>query len=735
MFVILAFLIEGAIAISWIFVLRPHIEADIESKINALAQTQSAAIEEALSGEKIDKESVLKAIDNLFLLKDAETEIPFVSGVELFLDYDALNVPEGSLDIKRWQLSEANNEKENFYNVEIALFSTRTRELLGIAQFSGSRYSFEFFEKKVRNTFFIATLATMVLLLAAWLVLLFLLKPLNLLAESLSSRTIQHIEPLDERYGRFVSSEIRLVHMKLNELLTKINEYTREQETLNTILSTQQETSIDGIIVVDDEGRILTYNRRFIDMWRLSDNVMHRGSGNYALLNVRDKILDPSDFLSQIKYFTENPGEKGFQELELKDGSIFECYSSPMKGGDDNFFGRVWYFRDITKSKNLESQLNQARKMESIGTLAGGIAHDFNNILGIILGNADLTKISLEGGEPVEAYIDEIRTACFRAKKMVEQILVFSRKSDQEFLPISINKVIEESVKLIRSTIPSTISISLNLSDKEDIITGDSTQISQVMLNLCVNSAHAMRETGGTLDISVSGFDAGDKSMIQYYNLPEGKYVEIKVGDTGHGIHPDILGRIFDPYFTTKGVGEGSGMGLAVVHGIVTGHNGRIRVESAPGKGTVVRMVFPAVYEQPIIENDSVDTLFRGTEKILIADDEKSITLLLTHLFERLGYSVTAGNDPVEVYKVFENDPNGFDLLLTDMSMPRMTGADLIRKIKAIRPDMPVILCTGYSDMMDEQKAVELDVSSFVLKPLALYNVAETVRKILDSEK
>ncbi|MGD9159199.1 MAG: response regulator [Desulfobacteraceae bacterium] len=863
MFVILAVLIEGTMAMYWVYSLRPRIEADIESKIKALAQTQSASIAKALSEEKVNRNMVLKAIDSLFLLKDAETDTPFVSGVELLIDYDAIVVPAGSLDINRWQHSHADDEMQNFYNVEIPLFSSRTKELVGIARFHGSKHSFQYFEKEVRKSFILATLGTMVLLLAVWLVLLSLLNPLRLLAESLSSGHIKDIEPLKTR-GRFVSSEIRLVDMKLNELLAKINEYTMEQENLNVILSTQQETSLDGIIVVGDKGDILTYNRRFMDMWGLSADIMNSGSGNYVLVHVRDKIKVPSAFLAQIRYFADNPGEKGFQEIELLDGSIYECYSSPMKGRDEGFFGRVWYFRDIsarreaenslweseeryrhflqnfvgvayqadkdtfeftmihgrvrdisgyeeqeildgkmtlrglihtedidavmddisrlqagaeyvidneyrlclkdgrikwirdicrmvdpggnkpgflqgafydiTKSKNLESQLNQARKMESIGTLAGGIAHDFNNILGIILGNAELIKISLIDGEPVEQFVEEIRVACLRAKKMVEQILVFSRKSDQELLPVSVNQIVDEAVKLIRSTIPSTISISLNLPDKEDIITGDATQMSQVMLNLCANSAHAMRETGGALDITVAGFDTGNETLMQYYDLPDGRYIEIKVSDTGHGINPGIIDRIFDPYFTTKGVGEGSGMGLAVVHGIVTGHEGRIRVESVHGEGTVVRMVFPAVYKQPKKEKEQADTLFSGTEKILIADDEKSITLLLTRLFGRLGYSVTSGTDPVEVYEAFKNDPEGFDLLITDMAMPNMTGADLSRKVKEIRPDMPVILCTGYSDLIDEENAMEYGISRFIMKPLELYDVAETVREILDKK-
>ncbi len=744
MFVVLAFVIEISIALYWLYFMMPHIESDIESNIKALAQTQGNIIAKSLSDGEINREKIISAIDDLFLLRDSITGTPFVSGIELIMDYDVLKeVPEGSLDISRWQDVKTKKADDNYYNVEIPLFSPDSRELFGIARFHCSKYSFTHFEKSVKKSFIVATCGTIILLLAAWMILLYLLKPLQFLAESLAGGNIREIEPVSSRC-RVVSSEIRLVDMKLAELLGKVNEYTGELEALNRTLWDSEEKyrqflqNFVGIAYQADKESL-----EFLLIHGYVKDISGYEEGEILEKRLTLKELIHPEDIRKVMSDIDNLKMGAVQVIDneyrisRKDGKVKWvrdiCRIINPGVGKKSFIQGAFY--DITESKNLESRLYQAQKMESIGTLAGGIAHDFNNILGIILGNAELTQITIsEGGAPLE-FIDEIKTACLRAKKMVEQILVFSRKSDQEFAPININRVIRESINLIRATIPSTISISVNIPESDDNIIGDSTQLSQVMLNLCANSAHAMRETGGALDISVIRFGARDRERIKYYDLPDGEYAELIVKDTGHGIQPDIIERIFDPYFTTKGVGEGSGMGLAVVHGIVTAHNGKIRVESAPGKGTTIRIAFPVVNEQPEKENESSGTLFRGSERILIIDDEKSIVTLLTYLFERLGYTVTSGTDPVEICKVFENDPDKFDLIITDMTMPKMTGIDLTRKVKALRPDMPVILCTGYSDLIDEQRAIEAGIEKYIMKPLALYNVAETVRRVLDSRQ
>ncbi|MFC1823660.1 PAS domain S-box protein [Thermodesulfobacteriota bacterium] len=396
-------------------------------------------------------------------------------------------------------------------------------------------------------------------------------------------------------------------------------------------------------------------------------------------------------------------------------------------------------FRDITerlqaeeKRKKLEAQLQQALKMEAIGTLAGGIAHDFNNILGIILGNTELAMMDTPAWSPARHNLVEAQKACIRARDVVKQILTFSRMSDEEIKPFRITPIVRESLKLLRSSIQSTIEIRQNISASRDIVHGNPTQINQVLLNLCTNAAFAMRETGGILEV---GLEDGvfDKEGIQkYQNLTSGTYAVLTIKDTGAGIEPDILNRIFDPYFTTKRVGEGTGMGLAVAHGIVQSHGGQIAVESIPNEGTTFRVLFPSVEEKVPDESDGIIRLPRGDESILLVDDEKAMVDTVRPILERLGYHVTAKTSSLEALEAFRHDPNVFDLVITDQTMPNMTGVALTREITEIRPDIPVILCTGYSEMVDEARAKEIGMQAFVMKPIVMSEIAVTIREVLD---
>ena len=396
-------------------------------------------------------------------------------------------------------------------------------------------------------------------------------------------------------------------------------------------------------------------------------------------------------------------------------------------------------FENITARKiaeeereKLETQLRQAHKMESVGTLAGGIAHDFNNILGIILGNSELAMDDVPEWNPARQNLQEIRTACLRAKDLTKQILAFSRKSGEELKPVKIGAIVKEALALLRSSIPTTIAIHQDISSESDVVRADPTQINQILINLCTNAAHAMQEKGGVLEVTLENITITKNTAVNYHNLTAGDYVQLTVTDTGHGIDSDILERIFDPYFTTKNVGDGSGMGLAVVHGIVKSHDGDILVRSEPGKGTTFHVLFPSTKEAPEEKNEDTAEIPRGSESILIVDDEKAMADVTQSMIERLGYQVSARTSSIEALEAFRSNPDRYDLVITDYTMPNMTGVELAEKLLELRPDISIVLCTGYSERIDEKKAKLRGIRAFVMKPIALNELAKTIRDTLD---
>ncbi|HIJ56162.1 MAG TPA: response regulator [Deltaproteobacteria bacterium] len=396
-------------------------------------------------------------------------------------------------------------------------------------------------------------------------------------------------------------------------------------------------------------------------------------------------------------------------------------------------------FENITERKRaeeerekLEAQLRQAHKMESVGTLAGGIAHDFNNILGIILGNSELAMDDVPEWNPARQNLREIRTACLRAKELTKQILAFSRKSGEELKPVKIGTIAKEALALLRSSIPTTIAIHQDISSESDIVRADPTQINQVLINLCTNAAHAMREKGGVFEVTLENINITKNTAVNYHNLTAGEYVQLTVTDTGHGIDPDVLERIFDPYFTTKNVGDGSGMGLAVVHGIVKSHGGDILVRSKPGKGTTFHVLFPCIREAPEPKIEVAAEIPRGSENILIVDDEKAVADVTRSMIERLGYQVAARTSSIEALEAFRSNPDRYDLVITDYTMPNMTGVELAEKLLALRTDIPIVLCTGYSEQINETKAKSKGIRAFIMKPIALSELAKTIRNTLD---
>jgi PAS domain S-box-containing protein len=383
--------------------------------------------------------------------------------------------------------------------------------------------------------------------------------------------------------------------------------------------------------------------------------------------------------------------------------------------------------------ERLELKLQQAQKMEAIGTLAGGIAHDFNNILGAILGYAQLTQMHTTTDPRVQGYIGNIFKASERAKSLVEQILTFTRQGKSQKVPSDIAIVVKEVVKLLRATIPSTIAIVQKIPSKLGTVMADQTQIHQVLMNLCTNAAHAMEARGGQLTVTLKEHTVdGPAAAAGEDDLAPGRYLKLSVGDTGAGIDNSVLDRIFDPYFTTKSVGEGTGMGLATVHGIVNDHGGRVTVDSVPGEGSVFSVFFPVLESKTEVSGAHAATYPRGSERILFVDDEALLVEVGVEMLIDLGYDAVGSTDPAEALKMLEQQPEGVDLVITDMTMPGMTGDQLAAAILDLRPGMPIIICTGFSKRLSSVKASSLGIHAYLMKPVTVQELSHTVRDVLD---
>lgn len=383
----------------------------------------------------------------------------------------------------------------------------------------------------------------------------------------------------------------------------------------------------------------------------------------------------------------------------------------------------------------LETQLLQARKMEAIGVLAGGIAHEFNNILTPISGYAAMTLEDLSGNSEAGKYLGEILKASERAAELIRQILTFSRQADLKMSPLKIQFVLGEALKLLKSTLPATIEIVDKADRNCGYVLADSTQIYQVVMNLCTNAFHAMWETGGTLEVDLTEIQVMHAGIPPYPGMKPGKYVALTVGDTGTGMDGGIVDRIFEPYFTTKEEGKGTGMGLAIVHGIVTNHNGYITVDSEPGKGSAFHVWLPLIESLPKAAKKIAETLVpRGDEHILFVDDQEPIIKMAKKMLGKLGYKTTARQSSLEALHTFQTWPEQFDLVITDMTMPDMTGDILAKKVKGIKPDMPVILCTGFSDRINREKAKAIGIAEFVMKPFIRDKLARIIREVLDRD-
>ncbi|MCF8092579.1 MAG: response regulator [Desulfotignum sp.] len=491
-----------------------------------------------------------------------------------------------------------------------------------------------------------------------------------------------------------------------------------------------------GYVCLDIKGVILNANLTLANM--LSEersSLIDQALSGYVHFEDQDIYY---------RHLTDLAGSKKRQICELRmnrsDGTILDVQLESTVFSYQSW--RPEQYRtviiDIAERKQMEKErealrlkLHQSHKMESIRTIAGGIAHDFNNILFIINGNVELAVEETRDWHPAYPKLEKIRTATVRAAEIVKLLLGFSQTSDGEQTPMDLVCVIKDALILLRASIPTSIDIHTKFPDRAVMILSDKIQIGQILMNLCTNASQAMEKTGGLLEIRVET-RVLPKGAVD--GCPAGNYAEITVKDNGPGIDPGILDRIFDPYFTTREVGKGSGLGLAAVYTIVKNHKGTITVQNRPEGGALFTMLFPMVEQKPETTIKSMYESLHGTERILFIDDEENITQMALESLKLFDYRVEAMSDPEDALAVFTLNPGYFDVVITDMTMPKMTGARLAEKLINIRPDIPIVLCTGYSSLIDEKKARQLGIAAYMMKPVPMSEIAKTIRKLMDQK-
>ncbi|TAL17980.1 PAS domain S-box protein [bacterium] len=510
------------------------------------------------------------------------------------------------------------------------------------------------------------------------------------------------------------------------------NDITERKESEKNIsrLAAAVEQSADDIIITDTGGIIQYVNPAFTQTTGYS---FTEAAGRHINMLLRGRHTEEATHLEVLQELKAGHIWKGRILNLAKDGRniLQEVTISPIKRPSGEIIGYVSTQRDITRQVEVETHAAEAQKLEAIGTLAGGIAHDFNNILSAIVGYTEL--VMDEVTDPmVREDLQGIFKASTRAKDLVKQILMFSRKGSDAARPVQLKPLVKEALKLLRASIPATIEFKADIKSEASVM-ADPTDIHRIIVNLCTNAAIAMKEHGGLLEVGLEDVELDLLFTAKHTEAAPGKFVRLTVRDTGVGMTPEVRARIFEPFFTTRPHGEGSGMGLAVVHGLVARLGGTISVNSEQGKGSAFQLFFPVLHEEAAFAPEIHEPPLPGTERILFVDDEVMVANIIFKALEKLGYKVTARTSSMEAYETFRANPKSFDIVITDMTMPVMTGDELIFKIRTIRPDIPAILCTGYSELITEEKAKSLGIEEFYMKPFVIQKLTGIIRKLMDN--
>ena len=508
-----------------------------------------------------------------------------------------------------------------------------------------------------------------------------------------------------------------------------------------SLLNATLESTAEGVLAVDMKGKVTGFNRRFLEIWRIPEELASRRDDTELLAFVLDQLQEPEAFRQRVSDLYATPEADSCEVIEFKDDRVIERRSRPERL-DGGIIGRVWTFADITERRRaeearrkLEAELAHTGKLEALGTLAGGIAHDFNNLLTAILGYTQFAQGALPSEHPARGDLDVVLGASERARQLVQQILTFSRKRPAERQPVTLDGVLHEAATLLRASIPAGVEMKCEIAGPGATVLADSSQVHQAILNLAANAAHAMRGRPGAITLRLAPVEIGPELAREHPAMHEGPSMCITVSDTGHGIDAGTVPRIFDPFFTTKKPGEGTGLGLAVVHGIMQSHEGFVTVESRVGEGTTFRLYFPIVAEPPAAPAETFAPVSGGRgERVLLVDDEVAVLRVAEQMLHGLGYRVTACHEPEAALEIFRASAGSFEAVVTDLNMPKMTGLDFAIELRRIRPAQPIVLITGcLGDGDTEEKAARLGIGQIVMKPFTRAALSAAVRRVLDA--
>jgi PAS domain S-box-containing protein len=560
----------------------------------------------------------------------------------------------------------------------------------------------------------------------------------TIMLESSQRRRDGSVFPVEIHIGR-LEVDSRPVILGISRDISERRQAEQAIEQSRTEWAAAMDASDDAIYLLSPDRHLLRANRAF---FRLTGTAPEVAMGRH----IADIVHPGGERLPCSVCRAQEEKRDAVITLEADDpanpaGRPLEIVVKVVRAKDGEPLSILMILHDLTNARKdlkererLEKQLRQAQKMEAIGTLAGGIAHDFNNILTAILGYAELAREEVDRKDALLEDIDQVKKGAFRARDLVKQILTFSRRGDSEIVRIQPHLIVNESLKLLRATIPSTIEIRHAIDKDCGAILADPSRLHQVMMNLCTNAFQAMENEPGVLTVTLQRRELSARDVESEFHAVPGPYVELAVSDTGQGMDQATMARIFEPYFTTKGYGKGTGLGLALVHGVVHECGGMIKVESEVGRGSTFRLYFPIIPEGvgQAAAAGPVASDFAGNERILVVDDEATIVAFEKFVLEGLGYTVTTTTRSTEALALFLAAPDRFDLLISDQAMPEMPGTELVKKVLAIRPELPVILCTGYSSQVNEETAPARGISKFVMKPFSGEELARVVRKALD---